>query len=496
MRPEAPKRAAVYIRLSDHRGEQDPTLSPQSQREACESYAAARGWEVVAVEVDLDETATAKGRRLERPGLAKLLRRLDEFDVIIARDLSRLARSVVDFATLSERCEARGVALVTIKENLDLTNDTGRFIANILAAFAEMEAAQTGWRQAQSRLALANAGRYGGGKIPFGLRRADSPDGRGSILEPDPAETEVIQRALDLALDERLSWYAVAKTLSEEGLLPRHGKPWSPNALLQVLRNPTLRGYVTHKGKLVTDDQGVPVRAWEPVISPEDWERLEPLVRPRPVRSRREPRTTILSGLAVCGLCGGSMHRAVQMPRNGANYDVLRCSGRSVGRDCPGVTVKRAHLEDYVLEAVTERYGWMAEAIRIEHRRVDERLDAVRQAIVETTEAMREPGANIPALAERLTYLHAQRAELEAQGDEVVETEELTGRTIAEALADDETPLGRKQAILADMLLRVEVGRGRRGRRTLDPSRFRLVWRADDPAFALRDALRDVAAQA
>lgn len=494
MHDATPLRAAIYVRLSDYRGEDDPTLSPESQEALCRERAAQLGAEVVIVETDLDETATSKGRRLERPGLARLLRRMDEFDVLIARDIERLSRSVLDFAALRERCKAKGVGIATVKERLYLVDDggTGTFISNILAAFAEMEAAQIGWRQAQSRAALAKAGRYGGGKIPYGMRRADAPEGNGSILEPDPAEVEVIQRALDLALEDGLSWHQVAQKLTEEGFKPREGGVWRSGGILRTLRNPVLRGYAIHKGKLVTDDKGVPIRFWEPVILPEDWERLEPLVALRPIKSRRLPRTTILSGLAVCAKCGGPLYRAIQMPKNGAHYDVMRCPGASTGRACSGVTVKRDFLETYVMDQVKATFGVLPEFHKEVRRKADGRLDAIRQAIAETTDAMRVPGADIAALADRLVYLHKRREEVEAQGDEEVEVVEPTGLTVAEALDSEDVPLARKQAVLAEFLTRVEVSPGQRGRRKYDDSRFTLHWKTDDPDFAYRDIMWDI----
>lgn len=494
----ATKRAAVYVRLSDYRDDTDPTLSPASQEEACRAYAAAHGWEVVAVEADLDETGTDKGRRLDRPGLARLLRRLDEFEVIIARDLSRFSRSVVDFLTLADRCTKRGVALVALREQIDLTTSAGRMTATILSAVAEAEAAQVGERVRAHRAAAAEAGRYSGGQIAYGMRRIDNPKGPGSILVPDPDEADVIRRAIDLLLEDRVTLYRAAQTLTEEGMLPRSGKPWTTSSLGRTLRNPTLRGYAVYRGALVTDPDGVPVRYWEPIITPEDWARLEPLLASRGASGQRRERSSILSGLAVCGRCGGALHRGVQTfpKRKGHAYDVMRCGGRSVGRECSGVTVKREHVEGYVLDEYLKRFGWMPEERAIERPGNSEALDAVREAITRTTEAMREPGADIPALASRLQSLAARRDALAEEAAEPVIERVATGRTLAEAVTDEETPLAVRQALLADVIDRIEVGPGQRGRRALDTTRFRLVWRADIPEFAYADALRDAALQA
>ncbi len=127
-------RAAIYVRLSR---DTDESTSPERQRAACEAICEARGWEVVAVEEDIDVSGFSRG--LERPGLQRILARLADLDVVVFFKIDRLARSTVDFAEIMQIAETQPVALASAQEPLDLTSSMGRAMARVIAVFAELE---------------------------------------------------------------------------------------------------------------------------------------------------------------------------------------------------------------------------------------------------------------------------------------------------------------------------------------------------------------------
>lgn len=185
-------RAVVYIRLSSHRGDADPSTSPERQREACKAYALAKGWDL-AVEIgdggivsDLNVSGSDKGLRLDRPGLRQIRDAFPSVDVVIFAKLDRLARNVVDFRAFAEEAEGHGVALVSVAESLDLTTPSGRFVATILAAFAEMEAAAIASRTLEGIAGAVGAGRWRGASAPYGYVSVPHASGKGRGLEINP----------------------------------------------------------------------------------------------------------------------------------------------------------------------------------------------------------------------------------------------------------------------------------------------------------------------
>lgn len=75
----------------------------------------------------------------ERPKLKELIASLQEGDTLVAWRLDRLCRSAAELLTLAEDLCQKGVHLVCIKENFDITTTTGRLIFGMLAVVAQFE---------------------------------------------------------------------------------------------------------------------------------------------------------------------------------------------------------------------------------------------------------------------------------------------------------------------------------------------------------------------
>ena len=75
----------------------------------------------------------------EKPELEKLLAALRAGDTLIVWSLDRLGRRTSKALALLEDLSKRGVALVTIREGLDMTTAVGKFVATCMLGLAEME---------------------------------------------------------------------------------------------------------------------------------------------------------------------------------------------------------------------------------------------------------------------------------------------------------------------------------------------------------------------
>jgi DNA invertase Pin-like site-specific DNA recombinase len=123
-------RAALYARIST--AEQRPDL----QVTELHQVAAQRGWSIVFEGVDV-----ASGTRASRPQLDALrsLVRKGQVDVVAVWRLDRLARSLRNFLDTTEELRSNNVALVSLREGIDLTTAVGRTFAQLIAVIAEME---------------------------------------------------------------------------------------------------------------------------------------------------------------------------------------------------------------------------------------------------------------------------------------------------------------------------------------------------------------------
>jgi DNA invertase Pin-like site-specific DNA recombinase len=107
-------------------------------------------------------TDKLSGKDTNRPSLQELLSYLREGDVLYISSFDRLARSTKDLLSLAEELESKGVALVSLKENLDCTTPQGKLMFTMFAAFAEFERAIIKERQAEGIAIAKRDGRMTG----------------------------------------------------------------------------------------------------------------------------------------------------------------------------------------------------------------------------------------------------------------------------------------------------------------------------------------------
>lgn len=488
-------RAAIYVRLSR---ETEESTSPERQRVACEALCAARGWQVIAVEEDIDVSGYLRG--LDRPGLQRVLSRLSEFDVIVFFKIDRLARSTVDFAEIMKITQAKGVALASASEPLDLTSSMGRAMAKVIAVFAELESDTIGMRVSSAHEHLRREGRYTGGRVPYGYRVVPNPDGAGKILEINPAEAktihEIVQRVLN---QDSLLKIAVDLTESDKPS-PGHSsrqttgkrsdsKRWYPSTLRSLLGNPQLLGQVIEDGKPILMTDGLPLVNRTPILDMDTWQALQDeLARRANPGDRRRDGTALLRGIAYCAVCRNRMYTFVAKGR--VRY---RCIGRLKARQagteltCYGVSIAGEGMEQHVTALFLEKFGAFP-AVRMVERTGEDFRPQIRQArealedlerdrydrgLFKGEEGAARYAAQYAKLEQRLASLNGKQRTAKPAGVEAVPT----GRTHAQLWKDADTASRRDLLLNAGAF--VEVGTSRKGGPRLDTSRLAVYFGED-----------------
>lgn len=102
------------------------------------------------------------GTRSDRPELRNMLRALRPGDVLVIDSFSRLSRSTKDLLALVDQLTAKGVHLVSLKENLDTTTATGKLMLTMLSALSQFERDLIAERTVDGLKAARARGRVGG----------------------------------------------------------------------------------------------------------------------------------------------------------------------------------------------------------------------------------------------------------------------------------------------------------------------------------------------
>ncbi|MDP2623807.1 MAG: recombinase family protein [Actinomycetota bacterium] len=267
-----------------------------------------------------------------RPGMMDLLSAVDrgEVDVVLVVDESRLSRDDLTGAVIRDRLSRAGVTLATPAGEHDLDDPTQRFTAKVLAAVHEMEQGLRTAKTQRGLRATASNGFWPGGPAPFGYRVVPDPAGSShKVLAIDESEAAVLQRAVQLILDEGLSAWHACRQLNAEGLGPRYADRWHWRNLARTLKMTTLAGTWLYR----QPDGAIPVEV-PAIVTLDRWEAVQVRVRERPSGVPKKQHSYPLTGRLRCQ-CGGSLSGVWRRENNRRYYQCSMKSSEFDEKRCP-----------------------------------------------------------------------------------------------------------------------------------------------------------------
>ncbi|AVT37397.1 recombinase family protein [Plantactinospora sp. BB1] len=466
------RRAAKYRRISDDREGQ--ALGVERQDEDLDALGQRRGLTFVADYVDNDISASTRSKK-RRPDFEQMMRdaRAGRFDVIAAYTTGRLTRRPREFEDLIELAERHGVEFEYVRSpSFDLRTAQGRRIARTLAAQDAGEAEETAERVARQKLQAAAAGQWKGGRRPYGYE-ADGTTVR-------EAEAEVIREASSAIL-AGASLRGLAAQLNAQGATTSTGRLWTPTELRKVLLRPRNAGLMEHQGEIVGP------AAWPSVVDEEQWRAVVGLLTDPGRRTWvTAARRWLLSGLALCGVCGGPIRATRQNGTPSYTCKPRKCVARTA-----------AEVETFVTDVVIERLSRPDVAELLATPAPDRTADLRQELLAIRTRRRSLAGLLADGI---LTEAEVRREAptLDKRISEIEATLSSSGRdgalsavvmAVSAAGADPATvwaglDLDRRRAVL-DALMTVRIHRTRRGRPKgwrpgrsyFDPSTVGIEWK-------------------
>lgn len=116
---------------------------------------------------DIEKWYTEKvsGKNMtDRPELQNMIDFVRQGDTVYCHDFSRIARSTRDLLDIIEKLNAKGVHLVSNKENIDTSTPNGRLMLTMLSAIYQFERENMLDRQAEGIAIAKRNGAYKGRK--------------------------------------------------------------------------------------------------------------------------------------------------------------------------------------------------------------------------------------------------------------------------------------------------------------------------------------------
>lgn len=361
-------RTLIYARYSS---DLQNNRSIEDQIRICRERAEIEGWEIVEIFTDYAISGAAGIGESQRPGLNAMLARVNNggIDQVLAETTSRIARHQGDAYAIRERLNYASVRLFTLADGE--IDDIKGWVKGFLDAQQRKDLA---FNIKRAQKGVVAEGRAPAG-LAYGYKRANRFDDRGNVIRGlrtvEPEQAAIVQRIFaeyaggSTARD-------IALRLNAEAVPGPTGGTWRVSTITGdrqrqngMLQNRLYAGMIVHnRTRKVIDPDSRRVRVrpnpesdWisEPVpalriIDEATWQAVcerRNSIAHVPMRMQRKPKR-LLSGLAVCGVCGGGW--IVVTPRKtgcGRERDGGGCSNNRM------ITVDR--LEARVLHGLQEK---------------------------------------------------------------------------------------------------------------------------------------------
>ncbi|WP_043655121.1 recombinase family protein [Nocardia thailandica] len=292
------KRVAAYLRVSKSDDENDESLSLATQRRRIKAFCEARDWEYGPEYIDDGISATKARDASTEWGRMLSDLHTGRFDVIVAKDLDRLLRTLQDLIKLTE-LKAK---VATVDGEIDLESADGELRATMLAAVARFEI-----RRKTERAVAANETRRKKG-LPIVRSKILGFDVDG-VTQIDDEAAAVKKAFEDFLAGVRITH--VARDLTKKGFRTARGREWGNENIRHLLRQSKYKGVLTKwegdeakraDGKKYADE--VYAADFEAIVSPDVFDAVQ-LKLDDPARKRAWGVTPkyLLTGIALCGKC-------------------------------------------------------------------------------------------------------------------------------------------------------------------------------------------------
>ena len=440
--------AYIYTRVSTIL--QVDGYSLDAQEEEIRAFAKQRNINIVGKYSDEGKS----GKNAEhRPAFNQMMEdirsRKDNVKYVLVFKLSRFARNTSDTAKYLQELASYGVGLLGVKDGIDTSTVTGKMIANIMGAVAEVELENIHEQTLAGRQQKARSGLWNGAQAPFGY----SLDNKKLVIEP--SEAEIVREIFRLYTEEGQSLQYITRKLNDENVTRNlRGNTkfsgFTDRTIRSILKNPVYEGKIAYGRRHTVKVEGTNNETkvvkqedeskiilvnglHDAIISEEVFAKAQSLLSKRAAhRKTRSDSTNVypLTGLIKCPDCGKNIFGYTAPPRPKKNgkegfyprYISYRCIS---GRDRNGVTCSLANkyysgtkLEKEVRDVISAMVT-IPEFVELISKKVDRETDiALLKKKRESIEAeYNKYGSNLVQTEKRLSELDADDKHYEKRVD-------------------------------------------------------------------------------
>ncbi|MGV3575229.1 MAG: recombinase family protein [Devosia sp.] len=404
-------RALGYARVSTKR-QADHQISLADQEKKIDATCVLRDADLVEVFVEPGLTA----RIDRRPELQRMIEfacdPTNQIDLVIVYAFSRFFRNATQYLQYKEQLKQAGVRLISATQDIP-DGPHGELMETILAAFDGHQSEVNAGIVRDMMMANAEEGFWNGSTPPFGyrtkvalvLRRKEK-----KVLEVDEGEASIVNLVFRLYLNGHeggspMGIKAITTHLNTKGYRSR-GKAFYTASVERILKNEAYIGIHYYNRIDSRTRKERPPSEWIKMAVPVILDQETFDAAQRTLQSRNPTKTpprvvngpTLLTGLAVCEICGRGM-----MLRTGKSgqYRYLTCAKSATeGTGC-GHSIRMDKVDEIVIHAVEEQVFAPDRLIPILQAMID-RTGDTRQQLESEIDRQRAAVADAKSRLDRL----------------------------------------------------------------------------------------------
>jgi site-specific DNA recombinase len=379
-------RCAVYARVSTEMDTQKTSID--NQIDLFRNYAAQKNWAIV--EVYTDKQSGTKG---DRPGLKKLIEdgKAGLFDVILAKELSRLARNGGLSYQIRDLCEKNNIDIVCLDNSINtITGNQQNF--GLFAWLYENESVNSSRRNKAAKRTKAKRGLFVGSTPPYGYY---SDKGKLKIRKDNTPD--VVRRIFNEYLDGK-GMDSIAKSFTAEQIPTpsqiankSNASPlWHATTIKNILNNQhycgdlvqnrteTVSVTTTKRRTLQPDQVIVQENQHEAIIPKETFLAVRKMLLAR-TRTNTAPKRHLFTNVLYCENC----HKGMWYKANQKGY---RCGGNIKHGDtfCVNrVIIREKELKQIIIDDLKELFQSIQddELIRNLQKRLNQRKVIIKDQL-------------------------------------------------------------------------------------------------------------------
>ena len=334
---------------------QDEKSIEQQKMEITE-YAQKNNIEVVSFYCDEAKSGTKDNRDNFQAMISDACKNKD-IECVLVWKTDRFARNVQDSLYYRNKLKKNGTKIISITQPIDDSTPEGQLMTTLLAGMDEYYSQNLASNVRRAQKLKAHKCEFQGGIPPLGYKIVDKH------YEIEEKEAHIVKKIFEKYL-EGYSLIDIAQELNKLGFKTKKNKNFGKNSIYDILGNVKYTGtYIhnkayKHNSHILRNDAFIYDNAIPAIISKEDFNMVQQKRKSRKSGEASSKHLYLLSGLIVCGKCGGNYVGSTSTKeKNGVIYKTgyYKCSNRNKLGKCDMPIIKQEETENAIIDLLKNK---------------------------------------------------------------------------------------------------------------------------------------------